>query len=266
MSTLPMLGAIGTATVVFGLALGPAVLVAGLVVVSVALLSWGFAVARERGMEAGLLSSIAGAVALYGLAFGGWLLTMGLIMLVVSLPAWLRDPRIEGVPRGSMAVFGILLAIGVVMNGGGLTPFTADAAGLGSARAAGGGGALGPVAPGPNGGVAGQSGATMAPGQTGPAIPAADVTITAQNMAFEPTSVIVPAGRPFTIAFVNRDDGVPHNVTIYRDSPTGPELFRGETFSGVGVRVYHVPALPAGTHAFVCSIHPTMMVGTMTAQ
>jgi plastocyanin len=98
-----------------------------------------------------------------------------------------------------------------------------------------------------------------------PTIPAADVTIIAQNIAFDVTEVTVPAGRPFTIAFVNNDAGVPHNVAIHSESPTGPEVWQGEIFNGVETRVYQVPALEAGPYGFVCTVHPNM-TGTLTAK
>ena len=42
-------------------------------------------------------------------------------------------------------------------------------------------------------------------------------------------------------------------------------MFKGEIFSGVATKVYDVPALDAGSYAFVCTVHPTM-TGTLTVQ
>ena len=39
----------------------------------------------------------------------------------------------------------------------------------------------------------------------------------------------------------------------------------GEIFNGVETRTYDVPALPAGTYGFVCTVHPNM-TGTLTAR
>ena len=92
-----------------------------------------------------------------------------------------------------------------------------------------------------------------------------DVAITASGIAFDPTEVTAPAGEPFQIEFANQDAGTPHNVAIHRDGPTGEEVFKGDIFNGVETRTYEVPALDAGTYAFVCTVHPTM-VGTLTAE
>jgi plastocyanin len=89
--------------------------------------------------------------------------------------------------------------------------------------------------------------------------------LTAQGIAFDTDTLEVPANTPFQIQFTNNDAGIPHNVAIHKDSPTGPEVWKGEIFSGVDTRTYDVPALPAGTYGFVCSVHPNM-TGTLTAK
>ncbi len=88
------------------------------------------------------------------------------------------------------------------------------------------------------------------------------VKIVAQNIAFDVTSVEVPAGQPFTIEFDNQDAGVPHNVAI--TDHMGTEVFKGEIFNGVATKMYEVPALPAGDYTFHCTVHPNM-TGTLTA-
>ena len=91
------------------------------------------------------------------------------------------------------------------------------------------------------------------------------IAISALGIAFEHAEVNVPAGEPFQIDFANNDPGTPHNVAIHRDSATGEAVFTGEIFNGVETRTYDVPAIDAGSYAFVCTVHPTM-VGTMTAE
>ena len=71
--------------------------------------------------------------------------------------------------------------------------------------------------------------------------------------------------RPFQVSFENKDAGVPHNVALHLGDVNGAELFKGEVFPGVATRVYNVPALDAGSYAFVCTVHPTM-TGTLTVE
>ena len=93
----------------------------------------------------------------------------------------------------------------------------------------------------------------------------ATVEVSALNVAFEQTTLDAPANAPFQIVFDNKDTGVPHNVAIHTDSPTGPEVFKGEVFNGPGKRTYDVPPLAPGTYGFACTVHPTM-TGTLTVQ
>lgn len=87
------------------------------------------------------------------------------------------------------------------------------------------------------------------------------VTVTAKGVQFLEKELTGPADTPFIIRFDNQDPGVPHDVVIRGDG--GQDLFKGEIFNGVEVRDYQVPAIPAGTYQFLCSVHPNM-VGTIT--
>jgi cytochrome c oxidase subunit 2 len=91
------------------------------------------------------------------------------------------------------------------------------------------------------------------------------VQLSALGVKYEQTSISAKAGAPFRIDFENKDPGTPHNVAIHKDSPTGAEVFSGAVFNGVAKKTYAVPALQAGTYAFVCTVHPTM-TGTLTVQ
>ncbi len=106
------------------------------------------------------------------------------------------------------------------------------------------------------------AGASAAPSEA----PAATVIrISAQNIAFDLSQIEVPADQPFQIEFANNDPGIPHNVAIHEGSPTGIPVFVGEIVTCVTTITYDVPALPAGTYGFVCTVHPNM-TGTLTAK
>ena len=104
-------------------------------------------------------------------------------------------------------------------------------------------------------------------GASGPAASdSADlVMISALGVKFEQTTVTAPADTPFQIQFENKDPGTPHNIALHLGDVNGAELFKGEVFAGVATRVYNVPALDAGSYAFVCTVHPTM-TGTLTVE
>jgi plastocyanin len=114
--------------------------------------------------------------------------------------------------------------------------------------------------PAPSGSIPAPSGST--PSGSGNLVV---VQISALNIKYEQTALTAPANTPFQVSFENKDAGVPHNVTLHLGDTNGAELFKGQIFNGVATRVYDVPALDAGSYAFVCSVHPTM-IGTLTVQ
>jgi plastocyanin len=91
------------------------------------------------------------------------------------------------------------------------------------------------------------------------------VELVAQDIAFNPTDLTVPAGVPFEIAFDNRDAGQQHNVAIY-DNPdfSGTAVFEGELVTGPAQTTYLVDPLEPGPYSFLCVVHPTM-TGQMEA-
>lgn len=93
---------------------------------------------------------------------------------------------------------------------------------------------------------------------TSPAPSGETVTVTAANIAFDPTELQVAADTPFTLELVNNDSGIPHNVEI-RDQG-GAALFTTDTFNGVETRSFDAPALPAGSYQWVCTVHPNMVI------
>ena len=101
------------------------------------------------------------------------------------------------------------------------------------------------------------TGASAAPSEGAGGGDGVVLDISAQNIAFDKATLEAPADMPFQIRFANNDAGVPHNVEI-KDGMT-MSVWKGEIFNGVETRVYDVPALPAGTYTFICTVHPNMV-------
>ena len=87
--------------------------------------------------------------------------------------------------------------------------------------------------------------------------------VTAQGVKFLEASITAPAGTPFTIVFANLDAATPHDIAIKDGS--GAQIWKGDIFPGIETRVYDVPAIPAGSYTFICTVHPNM-TGTATLQ
>jgi plastocyanin len=93
------------------------------------------------------------------------------------------------------------------------------------------------------------------------------ITVVAEELAFSPTEVEVPADTPTTITLDNRDDvGTfgPHNLAVYQDDSYAAQIAATELINGPATGTVDLPALAEGTYPFRCDVHP-QMVGTVTA-
>jgi plastocyanin len=112
--------------------------------------------------------------------------------------------------------------------------------------------------------VAGCGGSAVAGNQPPASLDPNSPKLAAQAIAFDTAIMTVPANRPFTLVFENREN-VPHNVSIYADSARQDRRFEGMVFSGPTTQWYPVPSLAPGTYTFVCDVHPNM-TGSLVAR
>jgi plastocyanin len=99
--------------------------------------------------------------------------------------------------------------------------------------------------------------ATAAPVGNATGSPAATVVLAAVDLAFDRTSLEVPAGVVVGLTFDNRDPGILHDVAVYPEAG-GEPAFRSETFAGIATRTFLLGPLARGAYRFVCDVHPTM--------
>jgi hypothetical protein len=300
-SLAPIFAAIGTALLFLGLVFGGVTLALGVVALILTLLYWMAEGLRiyDHDIEPTttvvptrvdavpppgvhmpgpsfrpVLAALGTSLLFLGLVFGGLLLAVGVIALVLGLIGWLSDARKEyvktieadqtghlenppppGPPSRVFATLVVLVAAAAILQSGVFSTGSANGGTPGAAPGAGESGA--PAA----------SGAPGSPGPGGasgtPEGPPADATVEASGLAFVQATWTGPADRPFKLAFINSDAGVPHNLAL-KDAG-GADAWIGDIFSGVETRVYDVPALPAGNYTFICSVHPDM-TGTATLQ
>lgn len=90
------------------------------------------------------------------------------------------------------------------------------------------------------------------------------LSISAQNIAYDKSCLAAPAGQELTITFDNKE-AVPHNVVISKNGSSNP-LYSGDIVTGPKTVNYTVKALPGGTYQFFCAVHPTQMKGTLVVQ
>jgi plastocyanin len=91
------------------------------------------------------------------------------------------------------------------------------------------------------------------------------VTLTARNIAFDKSTITVPAGSTVVMVFNNMDSGVPHNFALYTDLHATSRIFVGDFNTGPKTVTYTftAPATP-GNYFFRCDVHPETMTGTFT--
>jgi plastocyanin len=97
------------------------------------------------------------------------------------------------------------------------------------------------------------------------------LTITAPTGAaasgFDPTCLAVVPDAAFTVAFDNKDSGVPHNWELFKDpayaTRVGGATSPTDVITGPDQASYSVDALAAGVYYFRCDIHPTTMTGQL---
>jgi plastocyanin len=101
---------------------------------------------------------------------------------------------------------------------------------------------------------------TPTPTPTGPSV---TIDLVAHNIAFDLSTITVPAGAAVTVNFTNEDSGIPHNFAVYETSAAQQAIFQGQIITGPSSITYHftAPSTP-GDYFFRCDVHPTIMTGT----
>ncbi len=93
------------------------------------------------------------------------------------------------------------------------------------------------------------------------------IEVTGQNNSFIPEVIEAPAAVEFTIVFNNADDGVQHNLAIFRtedDAASGADPIAATTIeAGPGTQELSVGPLPAGDYFVWCQVHTSQMTARL---
>jgi plastocyanin len=111
--------------------------------------------------------------------------------------------------------------------------------------------------------TANTTGATVAmPSSNVSGAQSATIGLIAKNIAFNTSTINVPASANVTVNFDNQDSGIPHNFAVYETSAAQNAIFKGEIITGPKKTTYTftAPDKP-GTYFFRCDVHPAQMNG-----
>jgi plastocyanin len=103
------------------------------------------------------------------------------------------------------------------------------------------------------------------PANTNASDNAITINLTARDMAFDQSSITVPAGASVTINFDNKDS-VPHNFALYTDSSASKSVFIGQTLSASSIVYKFTAPTTPGNYFFRCDVHPRTMTGTLVVK
>ena len=93
------------------------------------------------------------------------------------------------------------------------------------------------------------------------------IGLVAKNMAFNTTTITVPAGAEITVNFDNQDNGIPHNFAVYQDKTAAKQIYKGDIIVGPRTITYTftAPTKP-GSYFFRCDVHPNTMTGHLIVE
>jgi Cupredoxin-like domain len=89
------------------------------------------------------------------------------------------------------------------------------------------------------------------------------VKLTAHLAMWSLSVIHAPAGKVWHIRIDDQDPFPAHNFTVASGSAVAERIFMSPNFR-LGISTFDIPALPAGSYLFICTIHPESMTGTLT--
>ncbi len=91
------------------------------------------------------------------------------------------------------------------------------------------------------------------------------LSIVASGTKFDKNCLAAPANQAVTIAIENKDT-IGHNLVVLKSHTSTDAIARADIFTGPKTVTLNVPAQPAGTYAFHCEVHPSVMTGTFVVK
>jgi plastocyanin len=91
------------------------------------------------------------------------------------------------------------------------------------------------------------------------------LSVVASGTKFNSDCFAAPADRQFTLNFENKDNAT-HNLVFLESHTATQVMFRADVFQGPATKTFTVGPFKAGTYAFHCEVHPSIMQGTFVVK
>jgi plastocyanin len=89
------------------------------------------------------------------------------------------------------------------------------------------------------------------------------VKLVAARVRWVPTTLAAPAGQVWHVQIDNQDGPPEHHNFVVASGKTVPErIYQSPNFNK-GTFTFDIPALPAGSYLFICTVHADVMTGTL---
>ncbi|MEO6207849.1 MAG: cupredoxin domain-containing protein [Candidatus Limnocylindrales bacterium] len=89
------------------------------------------------------------------------------------------------------------------------------------------------------------------------------VNVIAAHVRWVPSTLTAPAGAVWHVQIDNQDGPPEHHNFAVASGTTFPERIYQSANFNKGTFTFDVPALPAGSYLFICTVHPDVMTGSL---
>ena len=91
------------------------------------------------------------------------------------------------------------------------------------------------------------------------------VQVVAAHTRWTPPDLTAPAGKVWHVKIDDQDPDQHHNFTVASGRTFEEWIYQVTNFVK-GRYTFDIPALPAGTYLFICTLHPESMTGKLTLE
>jgi hypothetical protein len=90
--------------------------------------------------------------------------------------------------------------------------------------------------------------------------------LVARGAKWDQTTMTAPAGKVWHVKVESKDTLGHHNFVVASGKTFPERIYTSKNLLPLTTVTYDIPALPAGSYLFICTVHPETMTGTLTLE